>query len=637
LFDELKNQEWLEADGLGGFAMGTPSGVRTRRYHALLQVATAPPTGRMTLVNGFDAWIETPSGRHAISSQRYGADVTFPNGIEHLESFDGKTWPTWIYKLPDGTRLQQEIFVPKGSPAVAIAWTLLSSADALVTLQVRPFLSGRDCHATHHENDGFRFKSVKMDSRILWQPYPGVPAVGAISNASYMHDPRWYRNFFYERENERGLDAVEDLASPGEFTWNLSQKKAVLIFNAEGVDGNTLPDSNSPLSMLTSLKKSERTRRDKLISPLHALADACIVKRGTGKTIIAGYPWFTDWGRDTFIALRGLCLATQRLADAKLILLEWAGAVTEGMLPNVFPDGATTPAYNSIDASLWYVIAVYDFLKTADIRSHPVSKQQRKILTDAIQTILTGYKNGTRFGIRMDSDGLIQGGAPGVALTWMDARVDGVPVTPRHGKPVEVQALWLNALNIGSQFSPAWTPLFKRGQQSFSEKFWNEEKGFLNDVVDADFREGAVDASLRPNQIFAVGGLPYSLLAGERARRVVDVMEKTLLTPAGLRTLAPGEDGYAPQYAGDVPARARAYHQGTAWPWLMGAFVEAWLNIRQRTPKALKEARQKFSVLPVCEIADAQAPFTSRGCPFQAWSIGEALRLREDILKENSQ
>ncbi len=526
-------QEWLEPDGLGGFAMGTATGIRSRRYHALLQVATKPPTGRMVLVNGFDAWLETSAGRFAVSSQRYDPDVTFPDGINHLESFDWKIWPTWIYRLPDGTRVQHEMFVPKDSPAVALAWTVLSAkSDALITLHVRPFLSGRDYHAIHRENDSFQFKAVRMNSRVIWQPYPGVPSISAISNAAYVHDPRWYRNFLYELELERGLPAIEDLASPGEFDWDVSKKKAVLIFNAEGVAGKALPDSDSPLAMLSSLKKSELARRKKFPSTLHKSAAAYLVRRGAGQTIIAGYPWFTDWGRDTFISLRGLCLAGNRLADAGAILLEWTGVVSDGMMPNLFPDDSAAPGYNSIDASLWYVIAVHDFLKAAKTRSYPVSPQQRQQLAGAIDAILSGYEEGTRFGIHVDADGLVAGGAPGVALTWMDARVDGQPVTPRHGKPVEIQALWMNALKIGGQFSKDWGELFEQALAAFNKKFWNEEKGFLNDVVDVNFTVGAVDASLRPESNFR-GRRPavFAVLEGERARRVVDQVEQKLLTP----------------------------------------------------------------------------------------------------------
>jgi predicted glycogen debranching enzyme len=644
--DALTSQEWLEADGLGGFASGTASGVRTRRYHALLQVATTPPTNRMTLVNGFDAWVETPAGRFALSSQRYAPDVTFPDGAERLDAFDLKVFPTWTYLLPDGTRVRQELFVPKGSPAVVLCWTLIDARPgALVTLQVRPFLSGRDQNAIHRENDAFRFKQIQIDSRVIWQPYPGVPPVCAISNGVYAHDPRWYRNFFYELENERGLDAIEDLGSPGEFTWNLGAGTATLIFNAEGVPGRPLPDSSSPLAMLASLRKSELARRKKFSSPLHKSADAYLVKRGDGQTVIAGYPWFTDWGRDTFISLRGLCLTGERLADAGDILMEWAGAVSEGMLPNLFPDGPATPEYNSIDASLWYVVAVHEYLAAMKRKRRVVPKPRRTALTDAIDAILTGYKRGTRFGIRMDSDALITGGAPGVALTWMDARIDGEPVTPRRGKPVEIQALWLNALQIGGVFSKQWNALFKQAAVAFETKFWNEARGFLNDVVDADFVAGAIDASLRPNQIFAIGGLPFPILRGERARRVVDRVEEKLWTPLGLRSLSPDEPGYVRRYDGDQAARDRAYHQGTVWPWLSGAFVEAWLSVRKPTVSVRKEARHRFlspllthlehaGLGHVSEIADATAPFTPRGCPFQAWSTAELIRLQENILKE---
>ena len=375
-------------------------------------------------------------------------------------------------------------------------------------------------------------------------------------------------------------------------------------------------------------------------STLHKAADAYLVRRGTGKTIIAGYPWFGDWGRDTFIALRGLCLASGRHEDARDILVEWAGTVSEGMLPNRFPDKGETPEFNSVDASLWYVIASHEFLQTA---SNSCTADQIAKIESAIEAILDGYSNGTRFGIQLDQSGLLACGAPGVQLTWMDAKVGDWVVTPRIGKPVEVQALWLNALWIGAQRNPRWQAIFDSGKQSFRSRFWNESRSCLFDVIDCDHQHGTLDASLRPNQIFAVGGLPLCLLEDEPARAVVDAVEASLLTAKGLRSLGPGETDYHPRYEGGVVQRDGSYHQGTVWPWLIGPFVEAWLRVRGSSQSAVNEARNRF--LPplyehlneaglghVSEITDAEAPYTPRGCPFQAWSLGELLRLEYSIL-----
>jgi predicted glycogen debranching enzyme len=608
-------REWLEPDGLGGFASGTSTGIRTRRYHALLLAATAPPASRFLLVNGVEAWVETPAGRFALSSHRYTPDIVHPDGARRIERFTPDPWPRWSFLLEDGTRIEHEILVRPGAARVFLSWRATKGA----TLEVRPLLSGRDPHALHHENPAFRFAGPS------WHLYDGLPTIHVATNGTYVPSPTWYRSFQYDAERARGLDFVEDLASPGTFRFELGSDEAVLTFSTE-------PDPAPAVKQLEDARSAERNRRDAFPTRLHRAADAYLVRRGSGKTIIAGYPWFGDWGRDTFIALRGLCLATGRIDDARDILVEWAGAVSEGMLPNRFPDRGETPEYNSVDAALWYVIAVHELLATGKIGA-----RDRRTLTGAVETILSGYAAGTRYGIHLDGDGLLAAGVPGVQLTWMDARVGDRVVTPRIGKPVEVQALWLNALHAASQASERWARVLARGSASFASRFWDEERGHLYDVVDPD------DASFRPNQILAVGGLPLQVLDGERARRVVDAVEQQLWTPLGLRSLAPGEPGYVGRYEGGVPERDGAYHQGTAWPWLLGPFVEAWARVRGDTPSARREARQRFfapilahldeaGLGHISEIADGDPPHTPRGCPFQAWSVGEALRLDRDVL-----
>jgi len=582
------------------------------------------------LVNGFEAWLEAPSGTFALTSQHYAPDVIHPDGAERIEAFEPEPWPSWVFTLPDGSRIEHGLVVQPGRAAIALYWRLLDGPGG--TLALRPLLSGRDYHALHHENPAFHFGADVIDDRVVWRPYPGLPAIVARSNGRYIHQPDWYRNFLYAEERARGLDHVEDLGSPGTFRWDLTRGEAVYMLAAEG---------HEPPEDLKALRAVELERRRRFPTRLHRAADAYLVRRGSGKTIVAGYPWFTDWGRDTFIALRGLCLATGRLDDARAILLEWAGAVSEGMLPNRFPDHGEAPEFNAVDAALWYVVAVHDFLRVAP----GVTTTDRRVLDGAVEAILAGYARGTRFGIRVDDDGLLAAGEPGVQLTWMDAKVGDWVVTPRIGKPVEVQALWLNALRIGSALSERWGELHARGRTAFEARFWDETRGCLHDVVDVDHRRGTVDASFRPNQIFAVGGLPFPVLEGERARRVVDAVEARLLTPLGLRSLAPDEPGYRPRYEGGVRERDGAYHQGTVWPWLMGPFVEAWLRVRGGSPHAKAEARARFldpllahlddaglGHLP--EIADGDLPHTARGCPFQAWSVGEALRLERVVLAE---
>lgn len=636
--------EWLEADGLGGFASGTVGGVRTRRYHGLLLTATNPPTGRMMLVNGFDAWVETPGGTFALTSQQYAPGVTRPEDVPSPESFATEPWPTWVFRCSDGTRIQQEIFTRHGSSLVAVSWRLLEPRRG-VTLCVRPFLSGRDYHALHHENPSLRFEPRQRDGCLVWQAYAGVPEITSCANADYHHEPYWYRSFHYQQERERGLDHVEDLAAPGVLRFDLSSREAAWLL-AAGSDGRqAIPDATDAVRSLTALRSAESKRRARFASPLHRSADAYLAKRGAGKTIVAGYPWFTDWGRDTFIALRGLCLATGRFDDARAILLEWSGAVSEGMLPNRFPDHGETPEYNAVDASLWYVIAVHEFLAGADGGATRVTRDERKRLESAVRAILTGYEHGTRFGIRCDEDGLLAAGQAGVQLTWMDAKVGDWVVTPRIGKPVEVQALWLNAIWSARHLSDHWAELFVRGRDSFRSRFWSDARGCLYDGIDCDQRAGKADPRFRPNQIFAVGGLPIALMENGRARQIVDAVEQRLWTPLGLRSLAPDDPDYAAHYRGGVRERDGAYHQGTVWPWLIGPFVEAWLRVRGNTFEARREARERF-VAPlrehlshaglghVSEVADAETPHVPGGCPFQAWSLSELLRLEHVVLAE---
>ena len=561
---DIGRKEWLEPDGLGGFASGTVSGARTRRYHALLLTATEPPTGRIVLVNGLDALVETPAGAWPISTQVYQPGVRHPQGEAHLQRFEGEPWPTWTFQLPDGTAVRQELFARHGTTIVAMSWRLLAPGRARLSL--RPYLSGRDYHALHHENPAFRFAPEAEGPLLRFRPYGGVPAIGLASNGEYRHEPDWYRRFLYEEERARGLDHEEDLASPGTLRFDLAEEEAVLLLAPLQEQTGPL-DGVAPRAWLERARTAERSRRAAFPSALHRAGDAYLVRRGSGMTIVAGYPWFTDWGRDTFISVRGLCLATGRLSEAASILTEWAGLVSEGMLPNRFPDQGGTPEYNSVDASLWFVIAVYELFRAAGSKL-PLHRAQREALTDAVAAILEG----------------------------------------------------------------------------FEARFWNERLGWLNDVVDVDRRRGEDDETLRPNQVLAVGGLPWPVLGGDRARRMVEVVGARLWTPLGLRSLDPAAPRYKGHYPGSPRDRDLAYHQGTVWPWLSGPFAEAWLRVRGDTEEARHEGRKLF-VEPLLdrlgdaglghlpEVADAEPPHAPGGCPFQAWSVAELLRLLLVVLE----
>jgi predicted glycogen debranching enzyme len=632
--------EWLEADGLGGFASGTTSGIRTRRYHALLLVAAAPPADRRVLVQGFVARLETPDGTVEFWPQAYAGGWVTGRDVERVE-FTAEPWPTWRIFTRLGVCVRVEVFVPRGAPAAVVTFRLDQPLPGAF-LKVRPLLSGRDFHGLQHENGGANLTPTGAGQALRFEPYPGVPAIVSLANASYEHAPDWYRGFFYAEEAARGLDAQEDLAAPGVLSFDMAAGEALWVLSADLPRGLSL-NGESVESLVNRLREAELIRRRSFSGPLERAASAYLVQRGEGSTIIAGYPWFGDWGRDTFIALRGLCLATGEFETARSILSEWAGVVSRGMLPNRFPDDANQQAeYNSVDASLWFVLAADELLSKPEGR-RIVSIAECRRIDAAIVEIVDGYARGTRHGIRRDTDGLLACGEPGVQLTWMDAKVGDWVVTPRIGKPVEIQALWVHALLAAGKREPRFLRWAEIAKAELEARFWNEERGILFDVVDNDHVRGAVDGACRPNQIFAAGGLPVTLLSPERARRVVDAVERELWTPLGMRSLAPSDPHYAPHYVGGVWERDGSYHQGTVWPWLIGPFVEAWVKSRGGTQEAKAAARERFlgplkvhlsraGIGHISEIADAEPPYTPRGCPFQAWSLAELIRLERDVL-----
>ncbi len=619
---EQKDREWLETDGLGGFSMGTFSGHRSRRYHGLLISARRPPSDRMMLVNGFEAWISGPKGFAKLTEQTYAGAITTPReGIES-HTFSPEPWPTWTYRLWDSSELRFELWRIQGTPSVHLRWELLNG-DRNKFLQVRLLFSGRDFHALHRENSAFQESPQTISGGWRWEPYPSVPAIFVITKGEYQHQPTWYRQFEYTEELARGLDGIEDLASPGIFRWDLKSDPATM----------TLTSSENASEATEDDRDREAKRRTQ--TPLERTVNDYLVRRGKGWTIIAGYPWFGDWGRDTFIAMRGLCLATGRWEIARDILLEWSQVVRDGLLPNRFSDDGSAPEYNSVDAALLYIVVVGEFLEA---HASKISLGETEALYRAVETILSGYANGTRFGIRMDTDGLIAAGEPGLQLTWMDAKVGNWVVTPRIGKPVEIQALWLHALLVGAKRNHHWETLYTHALESFQLRFWTGNQ--LHDLVDVNHQHGEMDSTFRPNQIFAVGGLPRMLLPLEQARTIVDRVEAELLTPIGLRSLSPHDSAYQGYYQGGIHERDGAYHQGTVWPWLIGPFIEAWLRVRGNTIEAKREASERF-LKPLeehrqqagwghlSEIADGNSPHHPRGCPFQAWSVGEWIRIKK--------
>jgi predicted glycogen debranching enzyme len=639
--DRALSLEWLETNGRGGFSSGTVAGANTRRYHALLLTARKPPSERVVLVNHLEEWLDIDGQTIPLSTNLYPGAV-HPTGYEHCIEFSTDPWPTWTFDC-NGVTIQREILSIHGRDIVAVRWKLIGKKPLRAVLRVRPKLTGRDYHGTHHENQSLSTEAQVVSGRVVWHTYSDLPPVRAFHSGAYRHEPNWYRHIQFPVEQQRRLDAEEDWWSPGEFTFDLEPGSTTgLVFTSETIDQLDV----------AALAKREQSRRytirqaaptdDSLAGQLWCAADMYLSVRGAQHTVIAGYPWFTDWGRDTFISLPGLCLVTGRLDVAWQVIASFAAHVSEGMVPNRFPDVGEQPEYNTIDASLWFIHAIDRYLTASrdEVRVQETA-------WPAVKQILDGYRRGTRYGIKMDEDGLIMGGVPGAQLTWMDAKVGDWVVTPRHGKPVEIQALWVRSLEVGEALARKFGEADYADRchndrsnaiASFRKRFWYEDGGYLYDVIDGP--EGN-DASVRPNQLYAIS-LVDELVPHDRALKILRLVQEQLLTPVGLRTLSPHDPRYRARYEGGVLERDGAYHQGTVWPFLLGQFVTAWIKVHGKKAAVLKQARSFLDGIgahlkeaclgQVSEIFDAEAPHNARGCCAQAWSVAEPLRsLIEDL------
>ena len=638
---EALKREWLETNGLGGFASSTIIGLNTRRYHGLLIAATEGPVSRTLLLSKLEETLVVGNRRFELSANRY-PDVIHPQGYQYLKEFRLDPFPVFTYRIAD-FELEKRAFMVHGENTTVVEYELRGHSGQSCMLEVRPLIAFRDYHATTHANPALNPAVASSPGHIAITPYHGLPTLHfAHDAASVTTEDDWYYNFEYDLERERGLDYREDLFCPFVATFDLNHDSAATIVAStdrrKAVEASAL--------RLKEIARRAAVRRtspsdDLLAQALTSAAGQFIVRRGDVNTVIAGYHWFCDWGRDTMIALPGLTLVTGRTELAKSILLEFARYVDSGLLPNHFPDTRESPEYNTIDATLWFFEAVRKLLEyTADFEF------VKSRLYGKMADMIGWHVRGTRYGIHVDQDGLLAGGEPGVQLTWMDAKVGNQVITPRSGKPVEVQALWYNALMIlealAAKFDDDSTSvecleLAILARKNFEPIFWNETGGYLYDVVD----DGRRDASIRPNQILAVS-LHHSMLSPEKARSVVDVVARELLTPYGLRTLAPGDPNYRPRYEGDQWSRDSAYHQGTVWPWLLGPFITAYLKVNGRTEQARRNVagwldpfREHLSIAglgQISEIFDGDPPHAPRGCIAQAWSVAELLRvLAEDI------
>jgi predicted glycogen debranching enzyme len=633
-------------NGIGGFACGTVAGANTRRYHGFLMASLSPPVERTLLVAKVELNVRYLGMESELSANEFTGGAISGTGFVHLESFaivDGI--PTWRYAVADAL-LQQQIFMAPGSNTSYLRLLLLrASAPLRVTL--KPLLTYRDYHSQNRGAQAIHVEPHAQECRILAFA-AARPYRLCISEGSFTASPAWYWNFWHRMEADRGLDAVEDLLTPGNFTADLSLHRPVsLLATAE----STAPAPAD--EVLEALRTKTRRLVESLpaaspawIGALAIASDQFIVRReiagatpsvggapAAGSSVIAGYPWFADWGRDTMISLPGLATSLGRHDLAAGILRTFAGFIDGGMLPNNFPDAGETPQYNTADATLWMFQALDD---------HLAAKPDPDLVRDlfpALMNVIHAHVQGTRYGIRVDpADGLLHAGETGTQLTWMDAKHGDHVFTPRIGKPVEINALWMNALSVAVRLAAQvgntaekdfCQSLLTRAGSSFN-RFWNEQRGCLYDVIDVD-GGGAPDDRIRPNQLFAVS-LPYSALSAEQMRAVVDCCGRELLTSHGLRSLSPNDPGYVGRYAGDAAQRDAAYHMGTVWAWLLGPFARAHFRVygdarlAQSFLAAMEQHLRGACVGSLSEIFDGDAPHTARGCFAQAWSVAEILR-----------
>jgi len=603
-------KEWLLTNGLGGFAMGTASGINTRRYHGHLVSAIHPPAERMVLLAAIDAFMQGEGNPIGVSANQYPGAI-FPDGQHYLKSFAVGQAAEWTYAAGK-LGLAKRLYVHQGENACTVEYENTGTAPLLLTL--RPLV----CHKPYHQNFTERPDypgNVQFLKGKTVIEYQGVSLHIVHTSAQRVPVQGWYYRFEHQREVERGLDPRDDLYCPFELRYELRPgEKAILAAgDFKGVAAKEIPAEDAGNQIRLQPLLEEATQK-------------FVVRTSSRSSIIAGYPWFTDWGRDTMISIPGILLATGRLDDAKKMLRDYASQCKDGLIPNRFVETGNAD-YNTVDGTLWFVNAIYKTLE------REWDAEFADTIASTLSDIFVRHMEGTMFGIRVDpEDGLLTQGEPGVQLTWMDAKIGDWVVTPRHGKPVEINGLWINALRcmewifgkLGHS-TELFTHAAEKAEASFEEKFWHEVRGHYLDTVDP------ADASLRPNQVIAMA-LPFAPAKGERASRALDVVSRELYTPRGMRTLGPDEPGYQGRYEGGMQSMDAAYHQGTAWPWLLGPYATALVKVKndrleaKRVLKAAKTMLTECGLCGISEVYDGDEPQRGNGCPWQAWSVGEILR-----------
>ena len=641
--DALLTKEWVLTNDIGAYASSTVTGCNTRRYHGLLVAALTPPVGRVVALATVMETLTVGQAVFQLATNEF-AGTFAPRGVVNLTEFRNAAAATFVYRA-GGAELVKEVLLAEKANAVAIRYRLSGSEG---TLRLDPFFAMRDYHHLRRAADAHQMTFERVDGGVAVQDRMQViPAVHCVApDASFETAPQWWYRFCYRVEMARGQDCFEDLYTPGGFTFELADGQTCLF--TASLDRTTVVDFDRTLrrrrDRMAELAGGLGDRADDTARRLAEASDAFIVQRSwpnaaPSATILAGYHWFADWGRDAFVALPGLLLATKRFDKARDVFRTFADHMADGMMPNRFDDYSATAHYNSIDASLWFIIAAERYFAATGDTDFWCS-----VLMPASIAILAAYRNGTRFDIRADADGLLIGGSHGTQLTWMDAKLGGEVVTPRHGKAVEVNALWHSAHRIMAdrcrgvtdEIAASCAAAADMIARAFVSTFWNDEAACLFDCVS----EGGPDTSLRPNQVLAVS-LPHSPLSHEQQAAVVRAAASKLLTPYGLRTLSLDDPRYRRRYGGSWESRDRAYHQGTVWAWLMGPFIEAYLKVEGPKPFALEQAKTWLSAFDehlteaglgtISEIFDADAPHRAHGCIAQAWSVAEVLRAKQLI------
>ena len=676
------DHEWLVTNGLGGYAAGTLAGATTRSYHGLLVAALRPPVERSVLVTKIDEELEvTNNGQGGVTTYKLGVneyqDGTIdPQGYTYLDSFAlDADIPGFTYKPNEHVTLEKRIWMEYGQNTTYVQYELRpildeAASSATFALQLLPFCLYRDHHSTTRGSDDWHFLVENAGNRCHIRAYEGAPLYHLVAGpgANFWPTGYWYWHVLHRRDRERGLPDVEDVYQPGAFRITLTAGQPVtLVLSAEEALSTDFGGEKHEAAVTQALARHRRRARqllnnadrsssttnlpkkDPVFARLVVAADQFIVARPepysthapsmtlklmpNRKTVIAGYPWFTDWGRDSMISLPGLLLNTGRYSEARGLLKAFASYTNKGLIPNRFPDSGEVPEYNTADATLWMFLALNAY--TSATQDWSLVKELYPTLSD----IINWHMHGTLYGIGVDpADGLLHAGAPGVQLTWMDAKVDDWVVTPRRGKPVEINALWYCALHYMESWAIRlaydaleYGILLSEVRENFARRYWYEEGGYLYDVIDVDGNPGQNDASLRPNQLFAAS-LTTHLLSEEQARSVLQHVTDHLLTPMGLRTLSPQDPNYHPRFNGPRQERDAAYHQGAVWPWLMGAYIDVHLRLHNDKAALLPLLEPLVHHLwdncvgSICEVAEPELPFTPAGCFAQAWSVAEVLR-----------